>query len=362
MANQVIYGFHTLQQRFAEPVQAVGEQVINTAITQAIQEHNDQLNKFTRLFLQAGITDASRTFRLGTTTRNQPLDEFGRPLPIRGGAQYSVGLPMILSGNAIGRTWLEAQKLRVEDVNRIVADIIDGDRSWVFDHILAALVNNASYPFIDRDKGTVTVLPIANGDTQVYSVPNGAFSGSTDNHLLAQANAIGAGADNPFPTIFQELAEHPENGGAGSGRVIAFIPTNLKASVTGLATFYRPTNSDLTPGNAATILTGNLGVDVPGTVLGMEDSGVWVVEWPRLPSNYIIAVATSGQPAIAERVDDQTSLRGFIEVEGNQDFPWYQRNWIRQVGYGAWNRVGALVMRIGNGSYAVPTGYASPMP
>lgn len=362
MANQVVYGFHTLQQRFAEPVSVVGADIINTAISQAIEEHNRQLNSFTSLFLKPGITDASRTFRVGTTTRNQPLDEFGRPLPIRGGARYSVGLPMLLSGNAIGRTWLEAQKLRLEDVNRILADIIDGDKSWVFDHIMAALVNNVAYDFQDRDKGVVSVKPLANGDSQVYSVPNGAFSGSTDNHLLAQANAIATGADNPFPAIFQELAEHPENGGAGSGRIIAFIPTNLKQSVMGLATFWRPTSGDLTPGNGVTTLTGTLGVDVPGTVLGMEDSGVWVVEWPRLPSNYIIAVATSGEPAIAERVDEMSSLRGFIEVDGNQDFPWYQRNWIRQVGYGAWNRVGAVVMRIGNASYAVPTGYASPMP
>lgn len=362
MANQVIYGFHTLQQRFAEPASAVGDQVINTAITQAIQEHNRQLDRFTRLFLNPGITDASRTFKLGTVTRNQPLDEFGRPLPIRGGAQYSVGFPLQLSGNAIGRTWLEAQKLRVEDVNGIIRDIIDGDRSWVFDHIMGALFNNVAYDFSDLDKGTVNVKPIANGDGQVYSVPNGAFAGSTDNHLLAQANPIGAGADNPFPLIFQELAEHPENGGAGTGRIIAFVPTNLKDQVTSLATFFRPTNADLTPGNASTVLTGNLGVDVPGTVLGMEDSGVWVVEWPRLPSNYILAVAISGEPAIAERVDELTSLRGFIEVDGNQDFPWYQRNWIRQAGYGAWNRVGALVMRIGAGAYAVPTGYAVPMP
>lgn len=362
MANQVVYGFHTLQQRFGEPASAVGDALINTAITQAIQEHTRQLDQFSAIFLRRGITDPTRSFRVGTVTRNQPLDETGRPLPIRGGARYSVGFPLIMSGAAIGNTWLEAQNRRVEDVNRIMADILDGDRSWVFDHIMAALFNNAAYNFDDQEFGTLSVKPLANGDSQVYQVPSGAFSGSTDNHLLAQANAIATGADNPFPAIYQELAEHPENGNGGAGRIIAFIPSNLKADVQGLATFYRPFNADLTPGNSQTILSGTLGVNVPGTVLGMEDSGIWIVEWPRLPSNYIVAVATAGEPALGERVHPNGSLRGFFEMDTNEDFPWYQRNFARFNGYGAWNRVASVVMRIGDGSYAVPTGYTSPMP
>jgi hypothetical protein len=42
-------------------------------------------------------------------------------------------------------------------------------------------------------------------------------------------------------------------------------------------------------------------------------------------------------------------------------FPFFQDNWIRRMGFGGWNRVGAVVMRTGNGSYAVPTNYAVPM-
>lgn len=358
----MVYGFHTLQQRFGETVTDVGEEVINTAITQAIEEHRRQMDAFTALFLRRGITDAQRTFRTQAAVRNQPLDEIGRPLPIRGEAKYSVGFPLQMSGQAIGRTWLEAQKMRVEELNRLMATILDGDRSWVFDHILAALFNNGDRTYTDLEKGDVTVKPIANGDATVYSVPAGAFAGSTDNHLLAQANAIADGADNPFPTIYQELSEHPENGNGGAGRIITFIPSGLKSSVQALGTFYRPANADLTPGNADTILTGTLGVNVPGTVLGMEDSGVWVVEWPRIPANYMVSIATAGEPPIGERVDELESLRGFVEMDANEDFPWYQRNWMRQAGYGAWNRVGALVYRIGNGTYAVPTNYATIMP
>ncbi len=361
MANAVVYGFHTLTQRFAEPVSAVEEGVINTAITQAIEEHNRQLQRFTALFLNPGITDPQRTFRTGIAVRNQPLDEIARPLPIQGEAKYTVGFPIQDSGQAIGRTWREAQKMRVDQLNRLMAAIIDGDRSWVFDHILASLFNNVDRTVWDEELGQLTVKPLANGDATVYGVKPGEFAGGTDNHLWGQADAI-ADATNPFPTIYQELAEHPENGGVGDGRVISFIPTGLKAAVTGLAEFYRPPDADFQQAITETILTATLDIAVPGTVLGKTESGVWIVEWPRLPAGYIVSINTSGEAPIADRVDELESLRGFIEMDDNEDFPWYQRNWMRRAGYGAWNRVGATVTRIGNGTYAIPTNYATVMP
>jgi hypothetical protein len=54
-------------------------------------------------------------------------------------------------------------------------------------------------------------------------------------------------------------------------------------------------------------------------------------------------------------------LRGFRRVAEREDFPYEEEIWFRRAGFGAWNRVGARVDRIGNGAYAVPTGYTIPM-
>ena len=358
MANQVVYGFHTLQERFAETAAAVGPEPINEAINQAIAEHNRQLTLLTRLFVRQGETAPKRTFRVGQSMRNQPLDEAGRPLPVRGEARYEVGLPLQMSGNAMGWTFLESVEQRIEDVNRRVAAILDGDASWMFDHILAALFNNANRSYYDEDFGSLTVVPIANGDATVYQVGAGSFAGATDNHLLAQAAAIDD-ANNPFAAIYTELTEHPEN---GSGEVISFISSSLRSSVMGLGSFHAPPNPNITPGSGQTVLTGNLGIDVPGTLLGLVDEGPWIVEWPRVPAGYIVSVHTGGERPIAERVKDVARLRGFVNADDNEDFPWYQRNWIRIVGFGGWNRVSAVVTRIGNGTYAIPTNYATIMP
>ena len=357
MANAVVYGFHNLQDRFTDTVTTIGVDVVNEAITQAMAEHNRQLDAMLRLFVRRGVP-AQTAFRTTTVTRNQPLDEFGRPVPIKAPGRYTVGFPIQDSGNAVGYTWQHSRKATAGELNEVINAIQLGDTRWVWDHILGAFFASASYTFFDSENaGSLTVLPLANADTQTYNVFAGADTAATDNHLLAQANAIGAGADNPYPTIYQELREHPEN---GSGPVLVFISSSLKATTQALATFNPVLPTELSPGIGTDRLTGTLGVDVPGTVLGMEDSGAWVIEYPRLPAGYMIATVDGAEPALGMREDDD--IVGFTEMEPNEDMPWYQRSWIRKAGFGAWNRVGGLAYRVGNASYAVPTNFSVPMP
>lgn len=358
MANQVVYGFHALQDRFGALISTLDDRVVDTAITQAMAEHNRRLDAVRGLFVRPNV-EPQTIFRTPGMTRNQPLDEYGRPIPIKAAARYTVGFPIQASGNAVAWTWMQAQKRTLEDVNDAIATIQDGDTRWVFDHILAALFANASYTFYDSDRaGTLTILPLANGDAQSYLVFAGVDAAATDNHLLAQANAIGAGADNPFPTIVTELKEHPEN---ANGEIIVFVPSTNLAAVQGLATFNPILDPNIQLGANSDRLIGSLNVALPGTLKGYDDAGCWIVEWPRLPSNYLVAVATGGESPIGERIDPTPSLQGFFEMPRNEDMPWYQRSWGRMAGYGAWNRVAAVVLRVGNGTYAVPTGFSVPM-
>ncbi len=360
MANQVVYGFHSLVDVFSNRVTTIGTETVNAAIDQAMAEHRRQLDLLTGIFTRR-TTDFQINYRSVAVTRNQPLDEFGRPVPIKAPGRYTVALPLQDSGNAFAYDWQAGLAATVEDVNNNINAIQMGDMRWVFDHIFAALFASAAWSYTDPQYGALTILPLASGDTQTYNVFAGSDTGATDTHLLAQLNAIGGGADNPYPAIYTELTEHPENG--SGGRVIAFIPTGLKSATTGLATFNPMPMADVRPGANSDVLVGDIGVSVPGTVLGMEDSGVWIVENPRLPAGYIVAVKTGGDPPLAERMSTIPELQGgMVEAPRNEDWPWYQRNFVRKSGWGAWNRVGALVYRIGNASYATPTNYASPMP
>lgn len=366
MANQVVYGFQELVDVFDNRVADANMQEVNDAVTTAFAFHNQQMNALLDLFVQR-TTRAKIRFNHPFTTRSQPLDEYGVPRPVKGAASYDCTFPLQRAGNALGWTYEASAHVTVQDVNNRVLSIQMGDMRWVFDHILAALFldDGWSYADDDDDVGTLTVEGLANGDSYVYNSFAGGDTGATDTHILAQANTIGSGSDNPYPTIYSELAEHSEN---GSGPIIAFIPTGLKATTIALGTFNAVRDPNISPGSGSDTLVGSLGVAVPGgdsAILGYEDSKVWIVEYPRMPANYIVAVAAGGTPPLGMREPEVAALRGFAEVPAEMDrnpFPFMRRTWIRRAGFGGWNRVGAVAYRIGSGSYAVPTNYTSPMP
>lgn len=355
MANQVMYGFENLADRFLERVTDNMIPVINTAIEATLTEHNRQMSTFLALFADT-TTDYTRRYRTPTANRLQPMDENGRARPIRTAGYYDIAFPLQEGGTAWGQTYQASLKNTVQDVNNRMASLIFGDIMWMRDHVFSALYNNVNWTFTDEEHGALTIKPLANSDTDTYMIQTGAQSGVTDSHYLAQASSIDDSND-PFETIRTELLEHPENG----GDVIALIPTGLKASVQALTGYYTASDSNIQVGNGASRLVGTLGTAVPGKVFGYHDSGVWLVEWPLMTANYIIAVTERGDRPLAMREDTVPQLRGFNKVAERNDYPYFESQYLRKAGFGAQNRVGAVVMRIGSGSYTIPTGFSAPM-
>jgi hypothetical protein len=355
MANQVLYGFVNLQNVFGQRIDQVGVRVIADAIQATVDEHNRQMEALLGLFVRR-TTDFKTRFKSPALARLQPLDEQGRAVPIRAAGYYDVSFPLQKAGAAWGATYEARVKMTVEDANNITATMLMADSRWVRDHILAALFTNASWTFTDDEHGALTIKGLANGDTDSYLVMAGSDAGATDTHYLAQAAAV-ADASNPFPTIYDELKTHPEN----SGEVVALIATAQRTAVEGLATFRPIQDPNVRPADTATVLTGNLGQRVPGTVIGYADK-VWIAEWPSLPDDYIIATTTGGERALAMREHPEAELQGFKQVATRDDHPFYERQWQRIAGFGGWNRVNAVVQRVGNGAYAIPTNYTTPMP
>lgn len=359
MANDPLVGFLDLESVFDRRVDDVGVPEVEEAIQQSLDEHNRQLNALMSLFVTP-TSEYKVSFKMTTATRNQPLDQDGRARPIQVQGKYEVAFPIQGSGQAWGANFLARRKMTVGDANDITAALLEGDTRWMRDHILAAIYANASWTFNDDEwegHGNLTVKGPANGDTDEYLVTIGSDVGTTDDHFIAQVNAIDD-ANDPFETDYEELMEHPENG----GQVVSLIPTNLKTSVRALADYYPLADPNVQTGANTDVLTGTLGVATPGTLFGYHDSGVFLVEWPSLPSNYIVTLCTEGERALGMRQFEEEDLRGFIKAAETIDYPFYESQYVRYAGFGAWNRVAVVVRRIGNAAYAVPTNYGSPMP
>jgi hypothetical protein len=324
-------------------------------------QHNADIESLMRLFAFT-TNDFQLEVRQSGSSRSQPLDESGRAIPIKPPVPYTVAFPLQASGSAWGANYVTQLQMTNRELASTLATMYRGDYNWVRDQVLGHLYQATSYTHTDiTGKGSLTINGLANSDAVVY-YSSATNSTATDSHLLAQAAAI-ADATNPYPVIVAELREHPAN----TGEVISLIPTASKATTIALAEFRSATlDADIQPGPGSTAsrLVGNLNATLPpgSMVLGKTDSGSWIVEWPDLPTGFIISFTSGGPRPLARRVFAEPALQGFRPMGERNDFPYFEEQWARWEGYAGYNRVGAVIMRTGNGTYAVPTNYGVPMP
>jgi hypothetical protein len=357
----VSYGFITLQDLYNQRVVTAGPQRVFDAVRMSAAEYtrvvNELLSEFAEITYQAQMQ-----IELPGDGSLQPLDEDGNPLPVAPSGSYTVAAPIQGAGTAWGTNRVTRAKLTVEEADRNTQDAFQKDADWNIRHILAALFDNVAWTYADKTGangskglGNITIQPLANGDSVVY-LRKGASAPATDDHYLAQASAIDD-SNNPFETIETELLEHPSN----TGRILCYIPTNLKASVMGLSTFKSVADPNIL--YTTTELATNVPNVGPGEeVLGyIEGTKCWIVLWSVLPSSYIIA-KMEGKAVLYARENPEPELQGFFPEAHNVDGNHFVNRLLRYRGYGVKDRVGALVMRIGNGSYAIPTGYDAPLP
>jgi hypothetical protein len=341
-------------------VTTVDSGLLSSAVYMDNAQHNADINALLNLFADT-TTDYQLSVGSMGSRRNQPLDENGRSIPVKPVAPYTVAFPIIGSGNAWGANYVTRQKMTVRNLAQTMSAMYRGDYQWVMDHVIGALLNSTNYTWTDPIHGALTIRGLANGDTTVY-YNQYTNATATDTHYIAQTAPI-ADATNPFDDIYAELVEHPDNG----GDVIAFIPSALKATTIALTEFNSATlDSDITLGVNTDRLTGTLGAVLPrgATLLGKTDSGVWIVEWPALPANNIVAITTEGPRPLARRQFAEPQLQGFFRAEDRADFPFREEQWMRWEGYAARNRVGAVAYQVNNAdtTWDAVTGYGGLMP
>ena len=356
MANTLAYGFVQLETMFAERVTSSNVAVVRDAIAQSVAEHNRQVSELLSEVVGKTVAYSVRFKQPGSGTL-QPLDEFGVPLPVREGGYYDVAFPIQGGGTAWGDTRISRAKMTVEEVNDHVLNTLRRDADWMKRHIMAAILDNTTWSYVDPENGTLTIQPLANGDSVEFLRKNG--TSSTDNHYLAQAGAIADGAaTNPYPTIYTELSEHPVNAGAD---IVAYIASDLVTTTKALTDFNGVRDLDVITGSGSDVLVGSVDRGFGDELLG-KVGNVWIVEWSALPSTYIIANARgAARPPLQMREYAAPELQGLFTEEHSPDGNLNEHRFIRYAGFGALNRVGALAYRIGNASYAIPSGYAAPL-
>jgi hypothetical protein len=336
---------------------------LNTIFEQSVAIHNALTNQMLDIFVKR-TTEFKIRFNSPINLQLQPLDEFGRARPVKMAGFYDVAFPIKKAGIAMGWTREMLAKSTVLDLNNRLAAMFEADKRWNRNQILGTLFTNTSYTFGDPYHGDLTVLPLANGDSQVYWVRSGAETGETANHFTAVTTDI-ADATNPYPIIEAQLSRRVENGG-GMGmpfgaKVVVFINSAQEAKTRGLTDFFAKEDPDLVLNDNETVLTGALPAGIPGEIIGKVNR-CWVSVWDSIPANYLLGLSLNGERPVAMREEPEASLQGYVAVGERHDQPYHERHYERIAGFGIWNRVSAVIYQVNGGdtTYDIPTGYAQP--
>jgi hypothetical protein len=330
-------------------------------VTRSAAMHTESVNKLLAAFCRR-TTDFKWKFHLPNTSDLQPADGSTKPDIVKGTTSYDVALPIQGGKIGYGFDMIAAAKATLNEVNAQTLNSLMADGRWLKRHILAALFTNQAWDFVDPERGTLSIKPLASADGNEYPL----ISGGTENsqHFLAQSAGI-ADATNPFDNIYAQLKKHPSNMVSAQNPVICYVPTNVVGTVRALANFVEVGDTDILKGaNSDTVAASAARLEqIRGfgdEVLGKTDN-CWIVEWGMLPDNYIIGHATGAGPVLGMREHAEAELQGFF-VKNNNGNPIISETYFyRFAGFGVINRVAAVVQRVGDASYAIPTGYTAPL-
>lgn len=356
------FGYLRTTDLYTQRVAVVGVQRTFEAIRSHLAEYTRVLQGMMSEMAEK-TTLAQEQIELPGDGTLQPLDEDGNPLPVLPSGNYQVAYPIHGGGTAWGTNRVSRELMTVEDAERFTTDAERRDADWLIRHMLAAWFTNVTYVYKDKvgengskGLGDITIQPLANGDTVTY-VRKGAVAPSTDDHYLKQASAIDDD-NNPFPAIEAELTEHPSN---GNRRILVYIPTNLRDSVIALTSFVSvadPNVNDPNTAVATNVPNPGFGDEVLGYIKGTK---CWIVLWSILPDSFMLA-KMEGIPFLKMREYPAGALQGFFPENANVDGNHLISRMIRYCGFGVADRVAALVYRVGNASYAIPSGFQAPLP
>ncbi len=354
MTNLTAYGFIGLEHLASQRVADGNMRVVDTAVRISLEEYNRQVSAALRELTQL-TTEYQLRYLLPSGGTLQPLDEWGNPLPVRSEGYFDVAFPIQGGGTAWGDNRISRQLMTVAEADRETTSVMQRDADWMRRHILAALFDNTSWTYVDKAKGSLTIQPLANNDSVTLLKKSGVTA--TDDHYYAQADAI-ADSTNPFDDWYDELNEHPEN----AGPYVAYVPSNLKASIMYLSDFKEVQDTNIQYGTSSDQLVGRIDRGLGDSVLGYVN-GIWVVEWSILPASYGFVVARgAATPPLMMREYAAENLQGFFTENHSSDGNLNEYRFLRYAGFGAYNRVGALAFQIGNATYAIPSGYETPLP
>lgn len=365
--DTTLYGLLELNPNDRSYVSTIGQRIVWQAAEQYIADVNSELLAALDVWVDETTTEYGRRYKLPGGGYMQERGKLSRPAPIIVKGEWDVQFPLLDFSDAIVTDDVDLAYMTIADMQRALETVRTRAANTNRQLVLEALFNNTNWSVVDgTGKGTLTIKPLANGDTDKYPPVHSADNVATENHYLVSGYAASDISDtnNPCATMKDELEEHFGGPTIGGAEIVVFGPKTHTAKIEALADFVSVNDMHIEPGaNTAEVV--GLPAGLPGVVKGRGD-GYWYVEWQRLQTNYLLSVHLAAPRPLVRRVDEAgtglgTGLGdGLLALVAQEDeFPFLNSIYRQRHGLGVGNRLNGVAMFLDAGStWTTPSAFA----
>lgn len=354
-----IFGLINLNDSDYAYVNTAGQALVFTGTLRYLTQYNADMAAAQRVFLDGDTENYKERYKLIGGGRLQRRGGQTVSGAVKATGQWDVAYPLEDFGAQVTATDVAMAYMTPAEYQRHIDTVLVQDTNTMRHEVLRALFNNGARTFVDERWGSLTVQPLANGDSVTYPPALGSENDATDDHYLVSGYAAAdvSATNNPIPTLVEELEEHFGEV-AGNSNVVVFINPAQAAKLQALAGFDAIEDRYIRSGANTDVPTGLPGV--PGKVIGRAH-GAWISQWRWVPANYLMGIHLDAPPPLKMRVDPAgTGLgRGLQLVARDQQYPLESAHFRHRFGVGVSNRLNGVVMQLkASGTYDVPTAFA----
>lgn len=356
-----IYGILGLQDNDRSFVNTIGQDVVYDAARQWFEERNAEMQSVYGVFLEETTESFKERYKLPGGGRLQRRGGQASSGATKAYGSWDVAYPLEDFGAQIGGDRVSMAYMTLPEFQRHLDTVAIQNINTVRWEILHALLDDeggSSRTFVDPIHGSLSVVPLANGDTVTYPPVMGSESEATEDHYAESGYTVANMSDsnNPFVTVRNELEEH-FGAPTGGSNIVAFVNTDIAAAAEDLTDFDSVPDRYIRVGQDTDVPFGL--PNVPGRIVG-RTNGVWVVEWRWIPATYILAIHTDAPAPLKMRVDpaDTGLPRGLSLVAQAEHSPLETAHYVHRFGMGVGNRLSACVLEVAaGGDYTIPSDY-----
>lgn len=338
--------------------QTVGQRVVFEAAQEYVRAIEEEAAQFRSFFVQERTSEFKRRYKLPGGGFLQERSQQTEAAAVKPYGEWDVAFPLWDRGSQLAWTDIEFAYMTPNSLDNYLETIRVQYMNTLRRDILSAMFDSTARTFLDKQHGSLSIQPLANGDSVVYPPVLGSSAEATESHYIETNYATASMSDtnNPYKTAREELEEHfgmP----TGFGNIVALINNAELPKSQALTDWFDVEDMGVRYGNDSDLAL--LGPMSPGRRVGRV-SGVWASVYPWIPATYMVFVDADQPKPLIERVDpaDTGITPGLDLVSESDRYPMQMSHYRARYGFGAGNRLNGVVLELNTGgSYTVPAAY-----